>query len=347
MIPQNDPRASYLAHQQEIDQAIARVLASGRYILGPEIDAFEREFAEYLGAAHAIGVANGTDALTIALRACGIGDGDRVATVSHTAAATVAAIELAGATPVLVDIDPSTFTIDCDALESLHARAIVPVHLYGRPADMPRIMEIARRRRILVIEDCAQSHGASIHGHKTGTWGDAAAFSFYPTKNLGAIGDGGAVVTSSPEIAARARSLREYGWKDRYISEVPGMNSRLDELQAAVLRVKLRYLDQSNARRREIAAIYSQEPPAPGHVYHQFVIRSAERDRLRACLAHHSIGSAIHYPAPVHLQPAYSGRIEHGPLPHSESAAREVLSLPMYPELSDEAVRRVCAALGA
>src|SRR5579883_1553235 len=209
VIPQTDPRASYLAHKEEIDAAIARVLANGRYILGPEVEAFELEFAEYLAANHAVGVANGTDALTLALRACGIGPGDRVATVSHTAVATVAAIELAGAAPVLVDIDPDTFTIDCDCLERVHASAVVPVHLYGRPADMPRVVEIARRRGMKVIEDCAQSHGASIGGQKTGTFGDAASFSFYPTKNLGAIGDGGAVVTNDPAVAARVRSLRE------------------------------------------------------------------------------------------------------------------------------------------
>ena len=348
-VPQTDPKASYLSHQAEINAAIARALSAGRYILGPEVHAFESEFAAYLGVEHAIGVASGTDALTIALHACGIGSGDRVATVSHTAVATVAAIELAGAVPVLVDIDPERFTIDCHALEKLDVGAIVPVHLYGYPADMPRVMEIARRRGIKVIEDCAQSHGASILDRKTGSWGDAAAFSFYPTKNLGAIGDGGAVVTNDPKTAARARSLREYGWKDRYVSEVPGMNSRLDEIQAAILRVKLRYLDAANERRRVIAAAYSAAlgiaSPPPGHVYHQYVIRSARRDELQAHLREHGIGTLVHYPVPVHLQPAYRGRIEHGPLPHSEQAAREVLSLPMYPELSAEAIERVCSAL--
>lgn len=344
-IPPSDPRANYLAHKSEIDSAVARVLSNGRYILGPEVEAFEAEFGAYLGVAHSIGVANGTDALALALRGCGIGPGDRVATVSHTAVATVAAIELAGATPVLVDIDPETFTIDCAPLENLEVRAIVPVHLYGRPANMPRILEIARRRGIKVIEDCAQSHGASIDGRRTGAWGDAASFSFYPTKNLSAIGDGGAVVTGDSEIAARVRSLREYGWQDRYVSEVAGVNSRLDELQAAILRVKLRYLDAENARRREIAARYSGLDPHPGHVYHQYVIRSADRDKLRARLQEHGIGTLIHYPVPVHLQPAYRSRIKHGPLPESEKAAREVLSLPIYPELGGDAVEAVIRAV--
>jgi dTDP-4-amino-4,6-dideoxygalactose transaminase len=353
-IPQTDPRAGYLAHQSEIDAAIARVLCGGHYILGGEVAAFEGEFAEYLGAASAVGVASGTDALTIALRACGIGPRDRVATVSHTAVATVAAIELAGAIPVLVDIDLATYTIDCDALETVDARAIVPVHLYGHPADMPRIMEIARRRGMRVIEDCAQSHGASIQGRKTGTWGDAAAFSFYPTKNLGAIGDGGAVVTNDPEIAERARRLREYGWRERYISESAGMNSRLDELQAAILRVKLRHLSNANARRREIAAAYSAcvhdlvlpETRADAvHVFHQYVVRCGSRDALQARLREEGIGTLVHYPVPVHLQPAYRSCVKHGSLGRSEQAAREVLSLPMYPELNDADVASVCRAM--
>ena len=283
-IPQTDPRANYLAHKDEIDAAIAAVLAGGRYILGEQVAAFEREFAAYLGAGstegatHAIGVGSGTDALHLALRACGIGPGDRVFTVSHTAVATVAAIELAGATPVLVDIDPATFTMDPNRLEEAVRRdeggnssnvkrhssivtrhsAIIPVHLYGHPADMAAILEIARRYDLWVIEDCAQAHGATIDGQKTGTFGDIAAFSFYPTKNLGALGDGGAVVTSDPALAEQTRLLREYGWRERYVSAIPGLNSRLDELQAAILRVKLRYLDAENARRRALAAEYDR-----------------------------------------------------------------------------------------
>jgi dTDP-4-amino-4,6-dideoxygalactose transaminase len=348
-IPQCDPVTNYLAHQGEIDAAIARVLASGRYILGPEVEAFEREFANYLGVTQVVGVANGTDALTLALKACGIRPGDRVATVSHTAVATVAAIEAAGAIPILIDIDPGTFTMDPAALETVRAAAVVPVHLYGQPADMSHIMNIARRLGMKVIEDCAQSHG-----HATGRCGDAAAYSFYPTKNLSAIGDGGAVATNDSEVAARLRSLREYGWRNRYISETAGINSRLDELQAAILRVKLRYLDESNDRRRAIAAEYDRAlaakdlilpKPTAAHVYHQYVVRSHKRDALRERLRARGIGTLIHYPVPVHLQPAYRGRIEHGTLTETENIVREIVSLPMYAELPDDAIAAIAAAI--
>ena len=283
-IPQTNPRANYQAHKDQIDAAIARVLDSGLYILGQEVTNFQREFAAYIGVPYAIGVGSGTDALNIALRACGIGCVNLVITASHTAVATVAAIELCGATPVLVDIDPVTFTIDPnrveDALRELwsskqsaingRSRAIVPVHLYGHPADMESILSIARRYELRVIEDCAQSHGAMYLGRKTGAWGDIAAFSFYPTKNLGALGDGGMVVTDDPELEERARLLREYGWRDRYVSEFPGLNSRLDEVQAAILQVKLQFLDQENEKRRILAIIYdnalrgSPIKPPPG-----------------------------------------------------------------------------------
>lgn len=260
-----DPGANYRAHRAEIDVAIHRVLDSGWFILGREVASFEQEFALYLDARFAVGVASGTDALHLALRACGIGPGDVVLTVSHTAVATVAAIELAGAVPLLVDIDPLTFNIDAerveDTLKSIdrgdgpsprgRVRAIIPVHLYGQPADMAAIIRVAARYGLKVIEDCAQAHGASIDGRKVGSWGNAAAFSFYPTKNLGALGDGGAIVTNDSEIADRVRLLREYGWRDRYVSSEVGMNSRLDEIQAAVLRVKLLNLDQENDRRRD------------------------------------------------------------------------------------------------
>jgi dTDP-4-amino-4,6-dideoxygalactose transaminase len=355
MIPQTDPRANYLAHKDEIDRAIGGVLERGRYILGPEVEAFEREFATYLGVGHVIGVGNGTDALRLALESAGVHPGDTVVTVSHTAVATIAAIELAGAIPLLVDIDSATFTIDCELLEDVlrtrRVSAIVPVHLYGRPADMETIVELAQRYATRVIEDCAQSHGASIGSRKTGSFGVTAAFSFYPTKNLGALGDGGAIVTNDRGIAERARLLREYGWTERYVSRIPGMNTRLDELQAAILRVKLRYLDAENARRREIAGAYSKglgkvRLPADhaGHVYHQYVIRSKDRDALRAKLMAGGVGTLVHFPVPVHLQPAYV-RLEHGPLPETESAAEEVLSLPMYPELGDAAVERVIQEL--
>jgi dTDP-4-amino-4,6-dideoxygalactose transaminase len=387
-IPQTDPRANYLAHKSEIDAAIAAVLVGGRYILGEQVAAFEREFAAYLGTGHAIGVGSGTDALQLALRACGVGPGDRVFTVSHTAVATVAAIELAGATPVLVDIDPATFTMDPNRLEEavktydegrrtkdeahshssvfgpsssvLRRRsAIIPVHLYGHPADMAAILQIARRYDLWVIEDCAQSHGATIDGQKTGTLGDIAAFSFYPTKNLGALGDGGAVVTSDAALAEQTRLLRQYGWRERYVSAIPGLNSRLDELQAAVLRVKLRYLEAENARRRVLAAEYDRlladsgvrtpaTQPHVSHVFHQYVIRSSRRDALQAYLRDQGIGTLIHYPAPVHAQPAYAGRISIGEgLPHTETAVREILSLPMFPELSSEQAVEVAKAINA
>ncbi len=361
-IPQTDPKANYLAHRQEIDAALARVLESGWYILGAEVTAFEQEFAGYLGAADAIGVANGTDAIHVALRACGVGHGDAVITVSHTAVATVAAVELTGATPVLVDIDPVTYTIDPQRIREVIAfcrntgvpvKAIVPVHIYGHPADMPAIMEIARAEGLRVVEDCAQAHGAEIDGCKVGTWGDMAAFSFYPTKNLGALGDGGAIATNDPELAAAARLVREYGWKERYVSSIAGMNSRLDELHAAPLRVKLRHLDADNDRRRAIAAAYNHAlaglgiglpsaRPNCAHVYHQYVIRTPLRDALRLHLRESGIGTLIHYPTPVHLQSAYLGRVPTpGGLPVTEQRAGEILSLPMYPELRQEQVQRI------
>lgn len=356
-----DPKANYLAHKDEIDQAIHRVLDSGRYILGREVAGFEEEFAAYLGVRYAIGVASGTEALEVALRSCGIGFGDAVITVSHTAVATVAAVELAGATPVLVDIDPGTFTMDPNRLENAirqhsgdRLKAVIPVHLYGHPADMPAIMDIARRHELTVIEDCAQSHGATIEGQKTGTWGHLSAFSFYPTKNLGALGDGGAVVTNDPILADRLRLLREYGCRERYVSDLPGMNTRLDELQAAILRVKLQYLNKENAHRQEIARLYSallsstalvvpESRADVDHVYHLYVIRCKRRDDLRAFLKEHSVSTFIHYPVPVHLQPAYRGRvvIGRGGLHHTEHICREILSLPLHPQIASEQVQRI------
>jgi len=359
LLPSN-PKASYLAHKDEIDAAIARVLDSGWYILGQEVAAFENEFADYIGVRFGIGVGSGTEALHLALRACGIGAGDQVITVSHTAVAMVAAIELCGAQPVLVDIDPVTYTLDVAQLEAAitpYTKAVIPVHLYGHPANMEAVLAIARRHGLRVVEDCAQSHGATYQGRKTGDWGDLAAFSFYPTKNLGALGDGGMIVTDDRTLAETARLLRQYGWQERYVSAIPGSNSRLDELQAAVLRVKLRYLDEDNGRRIHLAKLYIERlastnlqlPTATQgakHVYHQFVVRSARRDALQAHLEAKGIGTLIHYPMPVHLQPAYVGRVIcHSSLPASEHAAREVLSLPLYPQLSDEALDRVVEAI--
>lgn len=365
-ILQSDPKANYLAHKREIDEAVQQTLDSGWYILGEQVSAFEQEFADYLGARHCAGVANGTDALNLALRAVGVGAGDAVITVAHTAVATVAAVEMAGALPLLVDIDPATFTISPEAIEDgirihrdrLRIKAILPVHLYGHPADMRAISDIARHYDLKIVEDCAQAHGATINGAKAGMFGDAAAFSFYPTKNLGALGDGGAVVTNDPEVAERVRLLREYGWRERYVSDIAGFNSRLDELQAAILRVKLKYLDEENARRREIARRYDERltssslrlPECPGeveHVYHQYVVRCEKRDRLRDYLREQGVGALIHYPVPVHLQPAYRNRatVHRGVLQETELAARQVLSLPMHPQLGREQVKWVCEVI--
>lgn len=361
-IPPADPREGVLARRAEIDAAIARVLEEGRYILGPETDAFEREFAAYLGVAHVVGVASGTDALVLALRACGVGPGDEVVTVGHTAVATVAAVELAGAAPVLVDIEPDTGTMDparVEAALSPRTRALLPVHLYGHPAALEPLRAIARDRRLLLVEDCAQAHGATFQGRRVGSFGAAAAFSFYPTKNLGAIGDGGAVATDDPAIADAARRLREYGWRDRYVSEVPGVNSRLDELQAAILRVGLRHLDADNARRAAIAGLYDRELAGAGlalpvtragcgHVYHQYVVRLPARDALRGALRARGVGTLIHYPFAVHDQPAYRGRLRiPAPLPRTEEAAATVLSLPMYPGLGEARARRAAGAVRA
>ena len=358
-----DPRACFVAHRTEIEAALAQVLEAGRYVLGPAVTAFEEEFAAAVGAAAAVGVASGTDALVLALWACGIGRGDSVFTVSHTAVATVAAIELAGAAPVLVDIDPRTYTLDPQRLEAAvrthrgsGRRAVLPVHLYGQPADLPAILDIARRHELIVIEDCAQAHGAALAGRHVGTHGAAAAFSFYPTKNLGALGDGGAVVSTDVALAERVRELREYGWHERYISERRGTNSRLDEMQAAILRVKLRHLDADNARRQQIAAAYSEGlrdsglmlpavRPAATHAWHQYVVRSARRDALRAALARQGVGTLIHYPLAVHQQPAYRHLApDPSDLGETEAAVREILSLPMHAHLEQSAVRRVVEA---
>jgi len=363
IVPQSNPKAAYLSHKVAIDAAIARTLASGWYILGKEVLAFEAEFAAFHGSAHAIGVGNGTDALEISLRALGLRKEDQVFTVAHTAVATVAAIEKAGATPVLVDIDPQTFTMCPDSLESAikdqirrggRPGAVIAVHLYGHPAALDEIAGICLRYGLKLIEDCAQAHGASLNGQKVGTFGDIAAFSFYPTKNLGALGDGGAIMTSDSMLAARASLLREYGWEQRYVSSIQGGNSRLDEIQAAILRVKLCLLDQTNQMRRNVAALYGQgirhasvvlPPTGTGvtHACHQFVIRTGQRDSLRIHLAEHGIGTLIHYPSPIHLQPAYLDRIALAPngLPQTVSAAAQVLSLPMFPELTTVEIEEV------
>lgn len=367
MIVAANPGAGYRALKAEIDAAVARTLESGWYILGQELKAFEAAFAAWLGIGKVVGCGNGTDAIALALRGLGIGPGCAVATVSHTAVATVAAVEMAGATPVLIDIDPDHYTMDPVDLAATLARppaglppikAVLPVHLYGQPADLDAIGGLCRQNGLALIEDCAQAHGATWRGQKVGTFGDAATFSFYPTKNLGALGDGGAVALSSDELAGRVAALRQYGWRTHYISDDVGMNSRLDEMQAAILRVKLAHLDAANARRQAIAAVYDDalrhstiEPPArranAGHVFHLYVVRVPNRDAVQAQLRAAGIGSGIHYPQPVHIQPAYHGRIALGAAACrvTEDAASQVLSLPLYPELTDDEVSQVATEL--
>lgn len=361
----SQPYENYKTHRRAIRQAIQSVLENEQYILGPEVDAFEREFAAFIGVKYALGVASGTDALCLALRACGVERGDRVITVSHTAVATVAAIELVGAVPLFVDINPVTYNMDPGDLERTlktyassksvaRVKAVMIVHLYGQPAEMDRLVVIARKYGLKVVEDCAQAAGALFNGRRAGSLGDIAAFSFYPTKNLGALGDGGAVTTKNKQFAEKVRLLREYGWKKRYISSIPGMNSRLDELQAAILRVKLPFLDRENTRRGQIANYYTNHLkdvlikvpiPASGTrpSYHQFVIQTYKRDSLRKHLQAAGIGVSIHYPAPVHLQPAYRGRVRMSPkgLPNTESISKRILSLPIFPELTAREIRFV------
>ena len=359
-IPFGDLRLQYGALKVELDLAIQQVLSDGWFILGKNVSAFEQEFATLCGAAFGIGVGNGTDALQLALMACGIGPGDQVITVPNTATFTALAITATGATPTFAEIDPSSFNMDPLALEKVitpRTRAIIPVHLYGQPADMDPILAIARAHNLKVIEDAAQAHGAAYAGRKTGSLGDAGCFSFYPSKNLGAFGDGGMVVTNDPELADRVRMLRHGGQKARYDHQLLGINSRLDELQAAILRVKLAHLDSWNKRRRHIAALYTAmlcdcavEPPAEiaraEHVYHLYVIRCARRDALKEHLARAGIETMVHYPTPIHLQAAYHGLgLGPGAFPVAERCAMEVLSLPIYPELTDTKVRQVATAI--
>ena len=357
MIPFSDLKLQYLSIKEEIDAGLERVLSSGWFILGEEVRAFEEEFAAYVGAAYGIGVGSGTEALHLALLACGVAPGDEVITVSHTAVATVAAIELAGARPVFVDIDPLTYTMNPGQMEnkiSSAAKVILPVHLYGQVADMDLVLAMASQRGLKVVEDAAQAHGAEYKGRKAGSLGDLACFSFYPTKNLGAYGDGGMIVTSDAALAERLSLLRQYGWAQRYVSSIKGLNSRLDELQAAILRVKLRRLDEWNATRRKYAALYDRRlsdkgvtTPVEGeygkHCYHLYVIRSEQRDELQRFLRERGVAALVHYPVPVHLQEAYRDfEMSEGTLPVTEQCAREVLSLPVAPELHEEQIETVC-----
>ncbi len=346
--------------QPELDAVLRGMLQRTDWVLGDELEQFEREFAAYCGAGHAVGTDSGLSALELLLRAYGIGPGDEVVTAANTFVATVLAISHAGATPVLADVDPRTFTLDPAALEDAigeRTRAIVPVHLYGQPAHMAAIRELADRHDLVVIEDACQAHGARYRGARAGSLADAAAFSFYPAKNLGALGDGGVAVTDDDEIAERLRQLRNYGQREKYDHVVKGFNRRLDTLQAGVLRVKLRRLDRWSERRRQNAALYESllagsavvtpwVAPYAEHVWHLYVIRCPERDAVRAELAARRIDTGIHYPVPVHLQPAYRDLCyARGDFPVSEAAADEIVSLPMYPELPADMVVRVATAV--
>lgn len=352
-IPFGNLKANYEANKPQFDQAVSEVLKSGWYILGERAKEFEKAFAKFCGATFGIGVASGTDAIQIALRACGVGPGDEVLTVSNTCVPTVTGIEGAGARPLFIDIDPESYTIDPAKLEerwNKKVRAIVPVHLYGQCADMDPILKFAEEKNLFVIEDCAQAHGAEYKGKKAGSFGHAAAFSFYPSKNLGAFGDAGMVVTSSREIAAKAGKLRNYGQAKRYDHEIKGINSRLDEIQAAVLLVKLPLLDGWNRRRKEIADFYNQNwsdqgihiplpKPHNKHIYHLYVVRTQHRQKVQSLLEESGIQTMIHYPTPIHLQRSHREFFGQSKwLSVTETLANEILSVPIYPELTDSQI---------
>lgn len=364
-IPMGDLQRQYTSVKAEIDAAVARVLQSGWYILGPEVSAFEQQFADYCGVQHCIGVACGTDALYLSLAALDVGPSDEVITVANAGIYQVQAILQTGACAVFVDVDPETCTMSPQAFEAAitpATRVVLPVHLYGRMADMPAIAAIAAHHNLAIVEDAAQAHGAWLTNsdgqqRRAGAWGTCGCFSFYPSKNLGALGDGGAIVTRDTALADRLRRLRQYGWKQKYVTtEHGGRNSRLDELQAAILRIKLPYLDAWNAARRERAAWYGKllsgtslglPTDCSGHVYHLYVVTSEQRDSLREQLNKAGIGNDVHYPVPAHMQAVYRrGRVRPftaGMLPNTEMQAERVLSLPLFPELSRAEVEYVAS----
>lgn len=360
MIPFLELQSQFRAIELEIRAAMDRVLVRAWYVLGDECTTFEQEFAAYLSASHAVGVGSGTDAIQLALQALGVGPGDEVITAANTCVPTACGIAATGARLRLADVSPDTLTLDPKSVEQSmtpKTKAIVPVHLYGNPCDMAPLLDVAQRHDLFVVEDCAQAHGASYKGQCCGTFGQAAAFSFYPSKNLGAYGDGGAVVTSDPDAAESVRKLRNYGQEQRYVHTTSGTNSRLDELQAAVLRTKLPHLDQWNAKRRDLAKRYDDAIEGlplkrpllvrdGESAHHLYVVRCAQRDALQQHLAGKGVGTLIHYPIAVHLQPAYADLgYADGDFPQSEAACSEVLSLPLYPELPDDALKTVCEAL--
>ena len=360
-IPFVDLAAQQAALAEELEDAVRRALTRTDWILGEEVARFEQEFASYCEVGYALGLDSGLSALELALRAFAIGPGDEVITAANTFVATALGISHAGATPVLVDADPVTHNINPELIEAAvteRTRAIVPVHLYGRPADMDPILELAERRGLVVIEDACQAHGARYKGRRVGGLGHAAAFSFYPAKNLGAFGDGGILVTNDPAVAEAVSVLRDYGQRTKYHHVVKGFNRRLDTLQAAILRVKLPRLDGWNQARQRHAALYGEllagsdvEPPTgpddpQEHVWHLYVVRTSDRDELRGRLEQAGVATGIHYPIPIHLQPAYADLgLGRGSFPVSEQDAAEVLSLPMFPELEDAAIERVAAAV--
>lgn len=356
MIPLVDLKAQYALIKDEIDEAIQRVLDNTSFIGGSEVTSFEADFAEYCGAKHAIGVSSGTEALRLALIVCGVGEGDEVITSPSTFIATVEAIVAVGAHPVFVDVEEETNNIDPSLIEAAitdRTKAIIPVHLYGYPVDMDPVLDIAKRHGLKVVEDAAQAHGAVYKGNRIGGFGDVACFSFYPGKNLGAYGDAGGIVTNDDDMAAEMRLLRDHGRSDKYEHQVLGFNSRLDSLQAAILRVKLAHMDKWTQNRQAAAAIYGEllqdagirlpiEQPGFKPVYHLFVVRTPERDRIGAALKEAGVASGVHYPIPLHLQPAlkHLGHSE-GDFPICEKNSRECLSLPMFPELSEEQAQEV------
>jgi dTDP-4-amino-4,6-dideoxygalactose transaminase len=359
-VPYLDLKAQYQSIKPEIDAAIARILDSSQFVLGPDVAGFEQDFAAYCGAVECIALNSGTSALHLALLAAGVAPGDEVITVPFTFVASVAAVLYAGARPVLVDIDPRSFTMDPAAIEAAitpRTKAILPVHLYGQPTDMDTIVEIARRHNLVVIEDAAQAHGAKYKGRTVGSIGDITCFSFYPTKNLGAYGEGGAVTTNNAAHARTIRMLRDWGQDGKYHHVLRGYNYRMEGLQGAILRVKLRHLERWTEARRAVAKQYDRllancglelpvEMPWARHVYHVYTLRSEDRDVLQTALRAAGIQTAIHYAVPAHLQPAYADLgYGKGSLPQSEAAARQVLSLPIYPELSEQGVQRVAQAV--
>jgi len=359
VVPMVDLKKQFQAIKDELFAALTEIIESGHYILGPRVSDFEKKTAAYHGVKEAVGVASCTDALHLAVDALGIGEGDEVITTPFTFFATVEAILYTGALPVFVDIDSDTFNIDVRQIEShitKKTKAILPVHLFGHPADMKQLMKIAKKHKLKVIEDCAQSFGAEIDGKKTGSFGDSGCFSFYPSKNLGAYGDGGLIILDNPKVAERIRELRNHGSRGSYKHKRVGFNSRLDEIQAGILLIKFKYIDEYNRKRRKNAMLYTEllsdriscpvEKQGVSHVYHQYTIRNKKRNEIQQRLKEQGVSSVVYYPVPLHMQEAlkFLG-YQRGDFPDAEKAAREVLSLPMYPELEENTIRKIAGII--